>query len=391
MSYEQVSFEPVSVKELFTEMKDTSELLVDLAYSALLYNDQDIADEVLELEKEMDRLQYQARINLLLAARRKTDAEQIAPLLGIMGAAEDISNAAGDIAKVVGEDLGIPKEFRTELPEAYEKIVQMSVGADAADRSLAELGANEGHTRVLVLRRGDDWHRSPAESATVREDDILIVRGKEQELKDLNAEVSDSELVWSEPEPSSIPDLKRAVEILLRMKDMSEVAVDLAYGSVLYDNRKVAEEVTRLESMLDDLQSELEGWALKAAAKVEDPVYLRGLIHVARSAEAIADAASEISESVLRDIDVHPVFQEALEESEDTLLILRVTEDGSMADREIQHIPQLYETGVEVVAIRRPSADHWIFSPGGDVTLKAGDTIIAKGSPDNVEEFREDL
>ena len=40
---ESVSYEPVSVKELLVEMKDTSELLIDLAYSAVLHQSDQIA------------------------------------------------------------------------------------------------------------------------------------------------------------------------------------------------------------------------------------------------------------------------------------------------------------------------------------------------------------
>ena len=39
-----------NVKDILVEMKDTSELMIDLAYSALLTNSQDIADEVEDLE-----------------------------------------------------------------------------------------------------------------------------------------------------------------------------------------------------------------------------------------------------------------------------------------------------------------------------------------------------
>jgi len=40
-----VEYEPVGVKDLLIEMKDTSELIVDIAYSALLHNSADLATE----------------------------------------------------------------------------------------------------------------------------------------------------------------------------------------------------------------------------------------------------------------------------------------------------------------------------------------------------------
>jgi len=44
------------------------------------------------------------------------------------------------------------------------------------------------------------------------------------------------------------------------MKNLSELAVDLAYGSVLFDNEALAEEVSNLEIEVDALQSRFEAW-----------------------------------------------------------------------------------------------------------------------------------
>jgi len=53
----EVEYEPVSVKAVLAEMKDTAELLIDLSYSAVLGDSDALAEEVLELEARMDLLQ----------------------------------------------------------------------------------------------------------------------------------------------------------------------------------------------------------------------------------------------------------------------------------------------------------------------------------------------
>ena len=73
-------------------MKDVSEPIIDLAYSALLRDSEPLATEVLELEDQMDVLQMQARMNTLMAARSNRDAKQLALVFGSIGAAEKISN-----------------------------------------------------------------------------------------------------------------------------------------------------------------------------------------------------------------------------------------------------------------------------------------------------------
>ncbi|RLF49893.1 MAG: hypothetical protein DRN20_00810, partial [Thermoplasmata archaeon] len=65
---EEVSYRPRNVREILREMKDISELMVDLAYSAIIFDSKDIAREVKKLEEKMDRLKYEIRIASMLAA-----------------------------------------------------------------------------------------------------------------------------------------------------------------------------------------------------------------------------------------------------------------------------------------------------------------------------------
>jgi len=59
-------------------LKDISELIIDLAYSAVLFDNDEIAEEVKYLEVRMDKLNYDIRMISMMAARTKEDAEQLA-------------------------------------------------------------------------------------------------------------------------------------------------------------------------------------------------------------------------------------------------------------------------------------------------------------------------
>ncbi len=54
---------PRNVKDIFVEMKNTAELMVDLAYSSLLFNEEEMAEEVLELEEYLDLLNYHLMVH----------------------------------------------------------------------------------------------------------------------------------------------------------------------------------------------------------------------------------------------------------------------------------------------------------------------------------------
>jgi len=189
-----------------------------------------------------------------------------------------------------------------------------------------------------------------------------------------------------------IEDLERAVDSITLMKDMSELAVDLAYGAVLFDSEGVAEEVKQLEAEVDALKSRFEAWTLRAASRVEDPVQLRGLVHLASATEVISDAALEISEGVYRGIDAHPVVAAAVEESDEVIVRLSVAANAPLAGTTLGEEMVKTQTGMRVIAVRRgrdEDGDEWVVQPGPETELRGGDVIIAKGTRAGSERLSE--
>ena len=391
MAVEDVEYEPISVKAVLAEMKDTAELLIDLSYSAVLLGSDTVAEEVLDLEEQMDLLQMRARMSLLMAARNPEDAERLAPVLGVVGAAEKISDAAGDIAKVVLEDIGLPEAMRAAIPEALETIVRTQVIPDSALAGQT-LGATNLETstgvRVIAVRRGGEWLMNPDRATTLRGEDVVLLRGRESGVagvyETLSGEPYESP---SAPDPN-LADLERAVDSVVLMKNMSELAVDLAYGSVLFDSDGIAEEVLDLEAEVDALEDRFEAWILRAAADLENPVELRGLMHLAHATEVISDAALEISEGVLRGLGAHPVIAEAVKESDEVIVRMQVAPGARLAGATLADEMVKTETGMRVIAVRRARepgttrVGDWVVSPGPATELHAGDVIVAKGTGD---------
>jgi len=384
MAADEVSYEPVSVKELLAEMKDTAELLIDLSYSAVLLGSDEVAAEVLELEANMDVLQMRARMSILMAARSPDDAEALAPVLGIVGAAEKISDAAGDIAKVVLEEVGLPDEMRAALPEAVETLVRAELVADSplAGATLGGLNLEtETGVRVLAIRRTEEWLLNPDAETELRAGDVVLVRGPEDGIAGVYEDATGERYDRPDPPAGEGTDLDRAVDSIVLMKDMGELGVDLAYGAILYDAEDVAEEVFELEAEVDALKSRFEAWTLRAAARAEDPVSLRGLVQLAGSTEVISDAALEISEGVLRGLNTHPVVREAVYESDEVIVRLVVDADSPLDGTTLGGRAVKTETGMRVIAVRHATGERtWDISPGPGTPLGAGDVLLAKGT-----------
>ncbi|QFU81883.1 potassium channel family protein [Natronorubrum aibiense] len=386
-----VEYEPVSVKDVLVEMKDTSELLIDLSYSAVLHRNEALAHEVLRLEQRMDVLELRARMSLMMAVRKPDDAEELAPVLGIVAAADEISDAAGDIAKIILEEMGLPDAMRAALPEAAETLVRGVVdpGSAYADRTLKDIDLeSETGVRVIALRRGDDWLLNPGPETTVEADDVALLRGPDPAIGEVFEELTGKRYETPSIEDPGIEDLERAVDTIIHMKNLSELAVDLAYSSVLFDSAKLAEEVRNLEIEVDALQSRFEAWTLRAAADAEDPVALRGLIRLATSTEEISDAAIDISEGVLRDIDVHPVVQLAVQESDEIITRVEVEPGSELDGTAITNGVPDVESTMSVIAIRRPD-EGWLLVADSDADLRGGDVLISKGTRTAAAAFEE--
>src|SRR2546421_12428823 len=111
---------PRTLRAMPSEAKATSELMVDLAYAALYFGDPDMAEEVSELEEQMSALIHDMRSVCVLAARRQQEAEEMASVLPVVSAIENIANDAVDIARIVTHRPRIPRELPADLSDAEE-------------------------------------------------------------------------------------------------------------------------------------------------------------------------------------------------------------------------------------------------------------------------------
>jgi uncharacterized protein with PhoU and TrkA domain len=175
--------EDMNLKEIFVEMKDISELMVDLAYSSVLFDSEAMADEVCVLEETMDELNHQLTIRALMASRTRDDAEQISEILNVASAIKDISNHAQNISEIVARDLDIHSVIRESLKHTDEKIFRVCledqsqlIGISLRDSKLA---SHIGVT-VIAVRRGKRWIYNPRKKFVFGNQDILIARGTEE-------------------------------------------------------------------------------------------------------------------------------------------------------------------------------------------------------------------
>jgi uncharacterized protein with PhoU and TrkA domain len=372
---------PRNLKEMLSEAKDTSELMVDLGYAALFFADDRMADEVTKLEERLNELVHEMREVCVVAGRSRRDAEQLSSVLHVVSAIERMGNAAVDISRVVTRRLGIPAVLVADLGSAEEVSHRLRVRDESrlAGRRLEEVDLPmDVGMRIVAIRRGREWMFDPDGEDLMLADDVLIVRGAREGIAELR-ELAGAP-VWTAAaveENPAISDLDRAVDVLVEMKNVSEAAVGLAYSALLLNDQWLAAEVTKLEDRLDEMREQLELWVLRAAAETVDPSSLRGLLHLGSASEEIGDAAQQLVWLVEKEEEMHPVLTVALGETDDVVVRFPIAAGAALEGAAITGTRLGDDTGFHLLAIRR--GGRYLYRPRGRIDLVAGDEVLATG------------
>ncbi|MEA2901956.1 MAG: hypothetical protein QOH36_1843 [Actinomycetota bacterium] len=371
---------PRNLKTMLSEAKDTSELMIDLGYAAVYFGDTAMAEEVEELEDQLSDLIHEMRAICVLAARSPRDADAMASVLQVVSAIERLGNAAVDIARIVTRRLGIPRALVADLSQAEEISHRVRVREDSAmaRHTLADLELPvEVGMRVVALRRGREWNTEIDGDMVLQPGDVLFLQGAAAGIAELR-ELAGAP-AWEPPQAdeAEVSDLDRAIDVLVEMKNISEVAVGLAYSALVLRDQGLAAEVSHLEDRLDEMMERLELWVLRAAHERLDPSGLRGLMHLAQAAEEIGDAAQQMVWLIEQGEELHPILALALGDADEVVVRVPVAE-GSQADgRSLRDLCLETETGFFVLAIRR--GGRYIYRPQPTVVLAPGDELIATG------------
>lgn len=168
------------------ELKDTSELMMDLAYSSLLLKSRELAEEVQALEEHMDNLHTEFELLVLSSGFKPKESKDFLGLIRLGVVTEQIADAAAEIAEVVLRGLYHPI-LRLVIEEAEETVTRVQVrnesslvGKSLRDAQIPE----ETGMWVLVIRREKRWLR-PRPNTIIRTGDVLIAAGYAEGEEDL--------------------------------------------------------------------------------------------------------------------------------------------------------------------------------------------------------------
>jgi len=185
--FEKIEYKPIPVSELLLEMKNLSELMIDLAYSAALFNDKELAEDVIELEERVDTLAYLLDMEIMIAARDAEDAESLIGVSTVAAATDKISDAAADIAAIVTQNIGVHPIVSSIFEQVEERLIKSTVkeGSELAGKRIDELDlAAEMGLDIIAIRRNKDWFINPKGNERLLHGDVVITRGAPHGIKD---------------------------------------------------------------------------------------------------------------------------------------------------------------------------------------------------------------
>ena len=371
---------PRNLREMLAEAKDSSELMIDLAYAALYFGDPDMAEEVGGLEETLSELIQDMRGICILAVRNPREAEGMSSVLQVISAIERMANDAVDIARIVTHKVGIPAELVADLSQAEEisHRVLVSEGSHLAHRPLSahELPVQTG-MRVMAVRRERQWITDVGGDLIVMPGDACSCAGRRRHHPPAGArrrrqmDAAGRHRRSVRHRSGSGGRRPRRDEGHLRGRRRARLLGARAWRSGSGRRGAPARGSPR--------RNEGPTRALGAAGRSgkPDPSPLRGLLQLAQAAEDIGDQAQAMVWLIEQDEDVHPILGLALGDSDEVVVQVPVGADSEADGRTLAELQLNIEPGFTVLAIRRGGG--YRYRPGGRVRLLAGDEVIASG------------
>lgn len=190
MADELLLFEKIT--QDLVELKDTSEMMIALAYSALLLNSRYLAEEVRLLEDKVDRLHTEFELLVLSSRVGSQETRGLQGLIRMGVVTERIADAAAEIAEVVLRG-GEPHPVLSMVIQGAEETVEtaeLGEGSLLTGKTLKEARIpEETGMWVLVVKRGDRWIR-PRPDLVLHVGDVVIASGYAEGEEDFQGLVS---------------------------------------------------------------------------------------------------------------------------------------------------------------------------------------------------------
>lgn len=167
-------------KELLIELIEKAELSVDLAYSAIIFNNAEIAEDVSEMFETVNKVYGKLQRNALALAKTLVKPEKLAPFLTAIHSLKEIARSSLLLSDLVLRGLPTHEILRSIFASSDETFVKVQVapGGKLVGKTLGEIRLQDNTgMRIICIKRGEAWIHGPTRETRIEAGDVLFAKG----------------------------------------------------------------------------------------------------------------------------------------------------------------------------------------------------------------------
>ena len=172
------------LKRNYVLITDLSETMIELAFAALLLNNYEVAEDILEMEEFMDGLNISFEKDLLDLARMFEYPRDLTGIMRIVFSCELIADAAANIAENIVKGFTTHRIFQLAIDETSEIVVRETLSDDSYFRSKTYIELQDSRYKrgfhIIALKRENKWIYSFKPDFILEKGDLLIGLGPKE-------------------------------------------------------------------------------------------------------------------------------------------------------------------------------------------------------------------
>ncbi|MBN3037734.1 MAG: hypothetical protein JW834_04795 [Candidatus Diapherotrites archaeon] len=170
------------------------------------------------------------------------------------------------------------------------------------------------------------------------------------------------------------------LDYLISMRDLSSLMVDLAYSSLLTDDKALAEDVESLYESVRRLEREVNLKTILSRVPPADAEGMVAVLEVAKNTEDIANSARHIAAMVRKGVKKHSLLREVVSQGRAAIVKVEVKPESASVGKPFQALDVVSATGMHLIAIKKKE---WKYLLSADEVVNAGDVLLFKGPQEN--------
>ncbi|MBS3133699.1 hypothetical protein J4214_00540 [Candidatus Woesearchaeota archaeon] len=172
-------------------------------------------------------------------------------------------------------------------------------------------------------------------------------------------------------------------ENILKMKDLSELMIDLAYSSLLLQDKRISAEVEKMYTQVITLEKETLRIIFKIKVNDEERIFF---IEFADNVREIANIAVQIAKQASAP-EFPSIIKDILTATDKRIIVKKISKESVYAGKTIGEVKVSTFTKARIIAIKR--REDWFFSINKLTLMETDDTLVAVGSYEAEKLFNE--